>query len=362
MKPGICIIALSAALLLGCSKTEVRNSIDIVSVSETSFSSEGGLGTIETETGGIAVEATSYAPQWLIVSTVRENVLFKILPNESPEERKGTISINAGKLKGTSVEISQQAYRGLRLSSSNVDFSEEVRQAEVKVECSCEYSIEFSENPDGCFNCVKTAEGLVLSTVKGPGRHAVTGRLHIRPEDSGIPAAALTLRLREKSVYDYLIGTWDASVSDESESRHFSFSRKKDQYTFNVEIDHPKMAGLPFTADWVNGKVRIYTGQECGYNNDENKYLSLHYNGTKNGSGWYILQTAGQVAWDAEPVFDENAGTISLTFADSGINSEYSPALLTFWLCPDKYFNFYGSGASKVISYSTLTLTKELTE
>ncbi|MDY4480621.1 MAG: hypothetical protein SPE21_00320 [Candidatus Cryptobacteroides sp.] len=90
MKPGICIMALAAALLLGCSKTEVRDSIEIVSVSETSFSSEGGLGTIWTSTGGIAVEAVSSAPQWLTVSTVREKVLFKILPNDSPEERRAS--------------------------------------------------------------------------------------------------------------------------------------------------------------------------------------------------------------------------------------------------------------------------------
>lgn len=355
-------MALAAALLLGCSKTEVRDSIEIVSVSETSFSSEGGLGTIWTSTGGIAVEAVSSAPQWLTVSTVREKVLFKILPNDSPEERKGIISIKAGELKGASVEISQQAYSGLRLSCTNVDFTEDIRQAEVKVNCSCEYGIAFSENPDNCFDCVKTAEGLVLSSSKGPGRQAVTGRLYITPEDPLIPSAAVTLRLREKSVYDYMVGTWTATASDEGQIQKFTFSRKKDQYSFNVEIDHSKTAGLPFTADWVDGKVRILSGQECGYNPEQNKYLSLHYNGTKNGSGWYILQTAGLVAWDAEPVFDENAGSIELTFGDSGINSEYNPKLLTFWLCPGRYFNFGGSGAGQVISYSKLTLTKELTE
>lgn len=356
-------VALTASLLLSsCNKEEPRTSVEIASISASEFSCEGGLATIEVLAGVGPVSAVTSDADWIELSCVRENVLLRILPNTQPESRRGQVVISAGTLKPATVEITQEAYRLLSVSSSNLDFSADVKQIEIEIRSSCPWTAVFTENPGNCFSWTATDRGICVSSSLDPGRKPIAGRLKIIPEDSSLPAQTLGLYLREKTVYDFLVGSWTVVANDESDRSNFVFSKKKDQYSFNVSIENSKTAGLCFEALMSEGKLRIYSGQECGYNENEGKYLSLHYNGPKNGNGWYILKSANMVAWDAVPVFDEEAGTITLAFKDSGIHAEYRAELLALWLCPDSYFNFSGSGASMVVSYRNLVLSKEMNE
>lgn len=72
------------------------------------------------------------------------------------------------------------------------------------------------------------------------------------------------------------------------------------------------------------------------------KFYTLHFNGPNNGQGNYIWSQAGVVAWAAEPVFDENAGTIQLVFSDNGQGNGREAKTLCFWENNDRYWSFTG--------------------
>lgn len=360
-------LAILAILLTACTKTAVRDSVEIAYVSGSEFPGEGGIGSIETLTDGIPVEAVTNEPEWIELSTVRQTVLFRILPNRSGKARSGTVSISAGELKGASVQISQNSWRGLSLSTRTVDFSMDTREVKIQVYCSSEYEAEFTENPDGCFSFEKQPDGILVKTSKGPGINEHKGRLLVKPADTQLEAQVISILLPQKSVFDFVVGTWTVERNNEEGSAadysDFIFIKEKDQQTFSVSISKAELAGGSFTAEMTeDGRVRIWSGQECGYNSDEGKYMSLHYNGTKNGGGWYIFNTAKTVAWDAEPQFDYEAGIMRMEFSDSATSNENKAEQLNFWLCPGSYFNFYGAGAHAVATYKELVLTRELTE
>ena len=48
------------------------------------------------------------------------------------------------------------------------------------------------------------------------------------------------------------------------------------------------------------------------------------------------------VAWAAEPVFDENAGTIQFVFSDNGQGNGREAKTLCFWENTDRYWSFTG--------------------
>ena len=101
-------------------------------------------------------------------------------------------------------------------------------------------------------------------------------------------------------------------------------------------MEGPEVSVLSFT----DGKVVIQTGQELGFSGT--KFYTLHFNGPNNGQGNYIWSQAGVVAWAAEPVFDENAGTIQLVFSDNGQGNGREAKTLCFWENNDRYWTFTG--------------------
>ena len=161
----------------------------------------------------------------------------------------------------------------------------------------------------------------------------------------------------KKSVYDYLLGTWEvANTTHESNNRYsMTFEVKSSQDTYNVYVDAPGIKAFPFTAQFINGKVKVSSGQEMG--SDGSTYYNLHFNGPKSGQGNYILNGAGQVAVEAVPVFDEDAGTITLSFVDNGQGKEYQARDWAFF-CGSRYWDF----ASNVAFYRNLVLRKSYAE
>ena len=108
----------------------------------------------------------------------------------------------------------------------------------------------------------------------------------------------------------------------------------------DYDINDPALKDYPFTAEFADGKVVIQTGQELGFSGT--KFYTLHFNGPNNGQGNYIWSQAGVVAWAAEPVFDENAGTIQLVFSDNGQGNGREARTLCFWENNDRYWSFTG--------------------
>jgi hypothetical protein len=114
----------------------------------------------------------------------------------------------------------------------------------------------------------------------------------------------------------------------------------------------------PVTADFINGKVRIQGSQELGYTGSE--YLDLHFNGPINGSGVYIFTTENSIGWEATPIFDDEAGTITLSFKDNGQGMSRVGRYMVIWGCTDGYFEF--SSGSTIVSYENLQLQKSYTD
>lgn len=361
----------SALLLLvilfmqGCNKKEdTITKITLQSITEDTFTYKGGLGSIVAESGGAVITATSSNPDWCRVQVLESTVLFNITSYTGNSDRAATITIEAGVLEPLVVEITQSKFTGLIVSPTTLTFSDTERTLLATVTASSEYTVTLTENPNSTFSFTKTESGVQFAVSKAPGRTDVSGRAVLTPNDGG-ESVIITLILPRKSVYDHLIGTWatvgTCSIWSECASTNYSFtfSVKESQSSYYVTIDQPLLGtARRLTIKYVNGKLTIPCGQELGNNGSD--FVTLHYNGTLNGSGSYILTSAGQVAWGAEPVFDESAGTITLTFTDNGHGKSYVATTLAIWSCTGSYFNFQ-SGAV-VVGYNTLTLTKTYNE
>ncbi len=345
------------SFLLGgsCTNPILPEALELKSVSASTFTCAGGVGTIEVNRKDVTVESSE--PEWLKVQVFESVILFNVWSNSATEGRSGKITVYAEGSPDLEVTVSQDPFKGLNVTPSSLTFSDSARELSVAVVASGEFTIEFTENPDELFSYKIENEHLVVfSTAKPQGREAVSGRAVITPADGGDPAV-ISLYMPKKSVYDYLLGTWEVTNNTNASGHTYpmTFKVKESQSSYYVHVDAPGLKAFPFVAEFINGNVKISTGQEMG--NDGTTYYNLHFNGPMNGEGNYILMSPGIVAVEAVPVFNDATGKISLSFADNGQGKAYVARDMVFW-CGKAYWSF----ESCVAAYTNLTLQKSYIE
>ena len=357
MKRTIFLMTILSFLLLGgaCSKQTSPEALELKSVSAETFTSNGGVGTIEVNRKDVQVESTQ--PDWLKVSVFESTILFNVWSNSSAQERTGSVLIRAEGSPDLSVTVSQAAFHGINVTPTSLTFSDDVSELSVAVVASGDFTVDFTENPGNIFSYDVENEHMVKFAVsRAQGRESFSGRAVITPSDGAEPVV-VSLYLPKKSVYDYLLGTWEVASNAAQDTYPMTFRVKESQSSYYVYVDAPGLKAFPFVAEFVNGNVKISAGQELG--TDGTTYYTLHFNGPLNGSGTYILDTPGRVAVEAVPIFDEGAGKISLTFTDNGQGKEYVARDMMFWGCAS-YF-LYRQG-SRIAQYTNLTLRKSYVE
>ena len=297
----------------------------------------------------------STQPDWLKVSVFESTILFNVWSNSSDQERTGSVLIRAEGSPDLSVTVSQAAFHGINVTPTSLTFSDTQQEQSVAVVASGEFSIEFTENPSEVFSYEVINNNLVkFSVSKAQGRESIAGRAIISLADES-ESAVISLYLPKKSVYDYLLGTWEVTNNSAASRYPMTFKIKESQSSYFVYLDAPGIKDFPFVAEFINGNVKINTAQEMG--NDGVTYYNMHFNGPINGQGTYIFNTPGRVAVEAVPVFDEATGKISLTFTDNGQGMGSVARDMVFW-CGKKYWSF----ESQVAAYTNLTLQKSYVE
>lgn len=355
MKRTLILMALLPFLFTGisCSENSVPEALVLESVSSESFSCNGGVGTIEVNRDDIQVESTE--PEWLKVQTFESVILFNVWSNSSSEERNGKIIVSAEGSAPLEISITQGAFHGINVTPTSLTFSDTQQEQSVAVVASGEFSIEFTENPSEVFSYEVINNNLVkFSVSKAQGRENIAGRAIISLADES-ESAVISLYLPKKSVYDYLLGTWEVTNNSAASRYPMTFKIKESQSSYFVYLDAPGIKDFPFVAEFINGNVKINTAQEMG--NDGVTYYNMHFNGPINGQGTYIFNSPGKVAVEAVPVFDEATGKISLTFTDNGQGMGAVARDMVFW-CGKKYWSF----ESQVAAYTNLTLQKSYVE
>jgi hypothetical protein len=355
MKRTLVLMALLPLLLMGvsCSKNSVPEALVLKSVSSETFTCNGGVGTIEVNRDDVQVESSE--PQWLKVQVFESVVLFNVWSNSLPEDRSGKIILSAEGSAPVEVTITQGAFHGINVTPSSLTFSDALQEQSVAVVASGDFSVEFTENPSDIFSYEIVNSNLVkFSVSKAQGRENIAGRAVISLAD-GSESAVISLYLPKKSVYDYLLGTWEVTANTSSSRYPMTFKVKESQSSYYVYLDAPGIKDYPFVAEFINGNVKINTGQEMG--NDGVTYYNMHFNGPINGQGTYIFNSPGKVAMEAVPVFDEATGRISLSFTDNGQGMGSVARDMVFW-CGKKYWSF----ESNVAGYTNFTLQKSYVE
>jgi len=355
MKRTIFLMTVLSFLLMGgaCSKQTSPEALELKSVSAETFTSNGGVGTIEVNRKDVQVESTQ--PDWLKVSVFESTILFNVWSNSSAQERTGSVLIRAEGSPDLSVTVSQAAFHGINVTPTSLTFSDTQQEQSVAVVASGEFSIEFTENPSEVFSYEVINNNLVkFSVSKAQGRENIAGRAIISLADES-ESAVISLYLPKKSVYDYLLGTWEVTNNSAASRYPMTFKIKESQSSYFVYLDAPGIKDFPFVAEFINGNVKINTAQEMG--NDGVTYYNMHFNGPINGQGTYIFNSPGRVAVEAVPVFDEATGKISLTFTDNGQGMGSVARDMVFW-CGKKYWSF----ESQVAAYTNLTLQKSYVE
>lgn len=356
MKKSLLILCSFILISFGvsCNKEQKNEVLEIESVSEVSFTHKGGLGSIVVSLDEITV--TSSAEEWLKVQNLDSRILFNVYSNPLAEGRSGTIIIkdtNSEQL--VEVEIMQSGFVGLIVTPTTLNFSDLNPELSVAVVASGEFSVELTENPNNVFSYVVDGKLVKFSVNVPQGRQDISGRAVITPSDGG-EAVTVTLVLPEKSVYDYLIGTWQMTGNTNSTPSYpMTFKVKESQASYYVYVDAPGIKAYPFTAEFINGNVKVSTGQEMG--NDGTTYYNFHFNGPINGQGTYIFNQPGRVAMEATPIFNEGAKTITLRFVDNGQGKE-SQARDWAFFCGSRYWSF----ESNVAFFTNVELQKSYIE
>ncbi len=355
----MCLLSL-LVMATGCKEEDGLTAVQLVSITSETFTYKGGLGSAVVNTDGQAVVAESSDPEWCRVQVMENTVLFNVTSYTGNVDRAATLTIQAQGMTPLAIEITQTRFQGLIVTPTTLTFSEEQRELSVLVTASEDYEVSFTENPNDLFSFKKELSGVTFICNKAPGRVAQSGRAQLTPTDGGEPVI-ITLIQPQKTVYDYLIGSWEV-ISNTANDRTvylgtMDFRAKENQYSYYVTIT-PLGSNYPFVAEFVNGKVKISCGQQLGIR--EGGFLTLHFNGPIDGQGNYIFTGAGAVAWEAEPLFDEAAGTITLRFVDNGQGLSKVANWMAIWSCSGNYFNF-GSG-SPLATFQNLAIVKSYTE
>lgn len=349
-------------LAASCSKQDNSvSSITISTITEQNFTCKGGFGSATlVVTGDPVVEAVSSAPEWLRVSMSEpDKVLFNVFANEGDIERKASITVSAEGVAPVSFDITQQAFNGIMVNTETVELTDIKPDGSVLVRCTSDYEVAFTQNPDGAFELTKTESGISFSAVKPQSRTAYIGRAVIMPSDTDIEPVYIDITLPKKSDYSYLLGTWTVSRNTDlsNDKSDFTFKELVPGQSFSVTIQREELKDLPFTAELTKeGKVRIGV-QGFAADQAADRYYTIHFNGpsVSNPNATFIYATEGRYAWDAEPLFNEETGTVTLSFSDAGITPNNIPKQLNIWWSKGRYFAF----TTKITSFEDLVLTKQ---
>ena len=354
----ISLLFLVSALMLCCSKDETVPVLKLQSITNDVFGYAGGLGTIVMDSGGADIMAESSDPDWLRVQVRKNTVLFNVAGYTGDAERKAVITVTSGDIAPVMVTISQSRFVGLSVLVRSVELTNDRREQIVEVVSSGQYTVKITDDPGNVFSFRKVDEGVCFSTSHSQGNVAVYARATLIPEEEAAESVDITLCIPEKSMYDYILGTWNVDNIDNDSAASVTFTARVKPDSFNMYVNAEGIQNYPVLATFVNGQVTISSGQELGVSGD--RYFSLHFNGPMNGSGTYIYTRPGYVAWAAEPVFDESSDRITLSFSDNGQGGSAQARTFAIWNCGGSYFNF-GSG-SPVVATDVLVLSRNYTE
>ena len=339
----------------GCtSENDAYQNLSLVEISQNAFTHEGGIGSIKVNRDDVVVVSTQ--PEWLKIQVRESLILFNVYSNTHTQSRTADIVVSANGSEDLVISIDQSAFLGLVVTPTSLTFTDNVDDQSVAVVASDDFIVSFTENPDNVFKYTRDGNVLRFSTTKPQGRVAYTGRAVLTATDCD-QTVTISLNMPKKSVYDYLIGTWTVIRNTSASGHTYSmrFTVKESLSSYNVYLEAPGISAYPFVAEFVDGKVKVSTGQKMG--TDGTTYYNFHFNGPQNGSGTYIYNSYGTVAMEAVPVFDEASGKITLTFTDNGQGKERQARDWAFW-CGSNYWNF----ASSVAFYTDLELSKSYTE
>lgn len=351
------VLALSSVLFFNCTKEEQAPVLCIQNVTNGTLTSSGGMGSITVSGVSDRIEAASSAPEWLRVQVRKNIVLFNVLSYTGNVTRSGEITISAEKCTPVTVTITQSAFTGIQVMVRSVELTNDKREQVVEIISSGEYSVKITDDPNNVFNFRKVEEGVVFYTSRAQGNSTISARATIIPADETAETVDISLTIPQKDLYDYILGTWNVDAAD-GDLASVTFTARVRPDTYNMYLNADGLQDYPLLAQFIDGQVTIASGQKLG--KDSQKFYSLHFNGTKDGTGWYILNSPGQVAWGAEPVFDEDNGKIGLKFKDNGQGLSYEAKFLAIWGCTGDYFNF-GAG-SVIVGTNTLELSRTYTE
>ena len=306
-------------MLTGCEKDDDPTSVSLRSITREKFDYKGGLASAIVDAGGRDVTAES-SESWCRTAVIGSIVNFNVLAYTGSEERSATVTVKAEGLKPLLINVVQDKFRGLVVVPSTLIFSDTDRTLSVAVTCSGVYDVKLTENPNNAFSFSKSEDGASVSFTsnKASSRVEVKGRAEFTPEE-GDPVI-VTLIQPKKSTYDFLLGTWNVTKTDifAGASR---ISRRSHSPPRKINIRTRSPSTIRTQGLSLYGGVRRWQSghsDRSGTGFSGTKFYTLHFNGPNNGQGNYIWSQAGVVAWAAEPVFDENAGTIQLVFSDNG--------------------------------------------
>lgn len=353
MKKFLLFVMMGALGFSACTKDGDGDSVTSITLgtpSKTAFDYKGGLGSVEVYAGNKTVTAESSAPDWCRVTVFdNKSVAFNLYQNSDPNnERSATITVKAEGLPSVHFDVTQDRLRGIIVSPTVVNFSSEQLTQSIEVLASGDYTIVADVNPDNTFTWEKSANGRTITfSSQDPGFYVVEGRVSLVPEEGEGEPVAITLLLEKMSTYDLLLGEWKVNRADDAgELTRIIFTEKVWGYTYNTYFKGIDYVGeYPFTMEYVDGEIFLPTGQSLGY--DGSYYYTMHFNGPKDGSGWYIWSSPGVCSWVATVDIDELTRTINLSFADSSGGYGAQAQSMVLWQCTGAYFsfttNFYGT-------------------
>ena len=337
MKRQFFLLCLTAGIIgiSGCRNDALEEAVSfsIGEPTRTEFTFQAGLGSVSLQvSGSVSVTAESSAPEWCRVAVYdNSTVVYNVDTNRSEESRSATVTISADGFPSESFDIIQGPLAGLVVTPTELTFSDDETEISIEVIAACEYDIVEVENPDNTFSWEKSQDGSVITFSSPlPGVYAQEGQVNLVPKLAegetldGDGIVPVTLTLPRMGTYKLLLGEYLVDQCENQKPTSVTFEAKEYGYSYNMYLNgvkgkDDKPIEYPVEVIFENEKVYIKTTQEMG--NDGTDYYRLYFNGSQNGSGWFVWWGESYketLKWSAEPQLDDASETITLAFADSG--------------------------------------------
>lgn len=337
MKRQFFLLCLTAGIIgiSGCRNDALEEAVSfsIGEPTRTEFTFQAGLGSVSLQvSGSVSVTAESSAPEWCRVAVYdNSTVVYNVDTNRSEESRSATVTISADGFPSESFDIIQGPLAGLVVTPTELTFSDDETEISIEVIAACEYDIVEVENPDKTFSWEKSQDGSVITFSSPlPGVYAQEGQVNLVPKLAegetldGDGIVPVTLTLPRMGTYKLLLGEYLVDQCENQKPTSVTFEAKEYGYSYNMYLNgvkgkDDKPIEYPVEVIFENEKVYIKTTQEMG--NDGTDYYRLYFNGSQNGSGWFVWWGESYketLKWSAEPQLDDASETITLAFADSG--------------------------------------------